>query len=287
MSILSEYHDYSRSKRGTKMLSLSCDNCGIEFCRKASKVHLDIHFCTKKCANSSSQSLEKRRFTNLTRYGASYGFQSEEVKQRRKSTMIDRYGTEHALRSPEIFAGMIVKHVEKYGVEHPLQRPEVIQKVKATNLAKYGHECVFGSALRQNFDFSKAKQREHATKKANGTYTKSRVEDEFYNLLASEFPASEIQRQVSVNGWRIDFKVKNVYIQFDGEYWHGLDRPISQIKEFKSPRDRVIYQTYLRDIQQNEWFNEHALQLIRITDKEYKSSNFNLKERLSESSIII
>ena len=287
MSIINEYRDYSCSKRGIKMLILSCDNCNIGFYRAASKVHLDIHFCTKKCANGSLQSLEKRRSTNIERYGVAYGFQSEEVKQKRKHTMIERYGTEHALRSIKIFAEMITSHVEKYGVEYPTQRSEVMQKVKDTTANHYGSTCVFSSRLRESFDYTKAKQREHATKKANGTYTKSRIEDEFYDLLVGAFPSHKIQRQVLVNGWRIDFKVGNTYVQFDGEYWHGLDRSISLIKEFKSPRDRVIYQTHLRDIQQNEWFNKHALSLVRITDKEYRSSDFNIQEKFSESSIVI
>ena len=58
-------------------------------------------------------------------------------------------------------------------------------------------------------------------------------------------------------------------------YWHGLDRPIEEIKKFKSKQDVTIYGSYLRDIKQDEYFKENNLRLIRITDTMYKTKHFS------------
>ena len=107
--------------------------------------------------------------------------------------------------------------------------------------------------------------------KRNGSYAKSKIEDEFYEALCAHFGKDDIERQSSVNGWPIDFFVKSrqTYVQFDGVYWHGLDRPLNMILENKSPRDRVIYGKWLTDCQQDEWFYLQNLKLVRVTDRQW------------------
>lgn len=113
----------------------------------------------------------------------------------------------------------------------------------------------------------------HQTLKQNGTYVKSRDEDAFFEYLCQCVEdEAVIERQVMVNGWRIDFYIKSIdtYVQFDGEYWHGLDRPLSVIAEHYSPRDINIEGTFYKDIEQNDWFNQNRKSLVRVTDKEFK-----------------
>lgn len=85
----------------------------------------------------------------------------------------------------------------------------------------------------------------------------------------------DIQRQVFLNGWIIDFYLpkKDLYIEIDGVYWHGLDRPLSEIKKFKTKRDMVIYKKYLRDREQDKWFKANNLVLMRFTDKQIKEES--------------
>jgi hypothetical protein len=116
-------------------------------------------------------------------------------------------------------------------------------------------------------------QKRHETKKKNGTYLKSKIEDELYVLLKNIY--STVERQLIINGWNIDFYINNidVYLQFDGVYWHGLDRKIEEIKLFKNKQDKVIYSTYCRDKLQNAYFKTNNLKLIRLTDKQFSSMN--------------
>lgn len=129
--------------------------------------------------------------------------------------------------------------IEKYGVENPSQHEEIIKKI-------------------------------HQTKKANGSYGKSKIEDNFYLYLCRVFNSDNIERSKIVNGWSIDFYLKqiDVYLQLDGIYYHGLDRPVDQIKQFKTVTDYTIYKTILRDQKQNQWFAENKLKLVRITDQQ-------------------
>lgn len=123
---------------------------------------------------------------------------------------------------------------EKYGVSNPVFNKEVIAKI-------------------------------HETKKKNGSYGNSRIENSFA-LYLEKFGV--VERQKVVNGWAIDFYINGIYIQLDGVYYHGLDRPLDKIAEFKTSLDKNIYLTYLRDRKQDQWFADNSMKLYRITDLE-------------------
>ena len=106
--------------------------------------------------------------------------------------------------------------------------------------------------------------------KRAGTYaaTETAPENACYEALCELFGEDDVERHALVNGWDIDLRVNslNTCIQVDGTYWHGLDRHVATITEFKHPRDRVIYSTFLRDKRQVEWFKSNGLKLVRVTD---------------------
>lgn len=83
---------------------------------------------------------EKRKKTNLERYGNEFTQQVESVKQKQKATMQERYGVDHPYQSPEIMAKMKASNLEKYGVENVAQLPEVQIKIAKATLEKYGVE---------------------------------------------------------------------------------------------------------------------------------------------------
>ena len=70
----------------------------------------------------------------------------------------------------------------------------------------------------------------------------------------------------SIHGQLI-FTLKDV--QFDGEYWHGLNRSLEEILRFKTPRDKTIHCKYQIDRRQDEWFKSTNRRLIRIIDKQF------------------
>jgi len=238
----------------------------------------------------SSEVKEKTKQTNLRRYGVEHPLQSLEVKSRAKKkcldahnvehhlklsiirdkikqTNLERYGTEHHLSSDKVRDKIKQTNLKRYGTEQSLQSHEVRNKIKQANLEKYGVENPFQSnEIKAKFDYVEMSRKRHQTKKKNGTYGKSKAEDKIYDLLCEYFKKENVKRQVLLNSWNIDFKVKNTFIQFDGVYYHGLNRDLLEIKKFKTSIDRTIYKTYLRDQEQNKWFKERDINLIRIIE---------------------
>lgn len=100
----------------------------------------------------------------------------------------------------------------------------------------------------------------------------SKAEARFGDLLRERF--GEIKHQKWVNGWPIDFYIPSIdtYVQFDGVYWHGLDRPIELIRASKLVRDQAIVKKWETDRKQDEWFATQRLRLVRITDMDLRAS---------------
>ena len=108
----------------------------------------------------------------------------------------------------------------------------------------------------------------HETKKQNGTYKTSKIERDVFETLQSEGCA--VLAQCVVLGRPIDITIieDEIHVQVDGRYWHGLDRPIEEIKASTYPRDRSIAERWEADRRQDEQFAERGLRLVRITDHE-------------------
>ena len=251
----------------TSEIVLVCDNCSTEFFRKKTKSsfrHVSLckrHYCCDICRTSSLSSGVTRSDisqTNLIKYGES---------------------------TPLSLGRKVFK--DKYGVDNPSQVSQFIKKIsetnkklsltalsrrKKTNLERYGVEYYTNTeSFRNDTDWKSAVKLRHENMKKSGHYLiVSKSEENFKKWIESVFQS--VDHQVIVNGWMIDFYVKDIdtYLQFDGVYWHGLKKTQKQLSESKSPRDKVILGTVLRDIEQNKWFTKNNLKLVRVTDEEYK-----------------
>lgn len=115
--------------------------------------------------SSSEASKERRRETNIERYGVDNPAKCEEVKQRisegltatfeshgdeiaekRRQTNIERYGTEYPTQSEEVKLKIAETNQKRYGVDCSLQSKEVRKKSAQTNLQRYGVDNVLKSA---------------------------------------------------------------------------------------------------------------------------------------------
>lgn len=233
--------------------------------------------CIKKFGGisptKSEYVMEKHRLTCREKYGVDYFLQTEEKKKKSIETCKRKYGVDHITQSDFFKEKNRKKCREKYGVDAIIATNDVREKSKKTMLKRYGVENPSQSKeLMSKVDWKEVNKKSHVTMKERGTYRKSKIEDEFYEFLCSIFGEEDVKRQEEVNYWNIDFYVKSldVYIQFDGIYWHGLYKSIDLIKDSLSQRDKVIYKTYLRDQRQIKWFKLNGLNLLRITDVEFK-----------------
>mgnify|MGYP001589285504 CR=1 FL=1 len=241
--------------------------------------------------------IEKRKRTWQTN-GYENPSYDEVTKLKREETSLKNNGVRQPLSSKEVRKKSVETWQHKYNTDNPAKVETIMNSIKQTNLERYGAECYLASTagrlaaedtclkkygvknpmdsdiVKAKFDWVALHAKGHETMKKNGTYGKSKIEDEFYAILSQRF--SSIERYVRPNNqrlWRIDFYIEDIdtYVQFDGEYWHGLDRPLEIIQEFRNKRDSVIYKKYCDDREQDKWFKENKLKLIRITDVEFSN----------------
>lgn len=272
---------------------------GVEFnfqredVKEASKQTLINHYGVDN-PSKSSEIKERKKKTCLKRYGVEFSAQAEQTKEKAKETFLEHYGVDHPFKAEEVKEKIKQTNLNKYGVEYPAQNFDLHKKMSDTTYERYGVECMFthpdvrrralettekryGAKFFWGTDAHKVvvndpvyQARVHETKKKNGTYVNSKVEQLCYEVLCTAYGEENVTRHPIINGWEIDFYVNsvNAYVQLDGVYYHGLDRPADEIKLFKTPTDVTIYGTMLRDQKQNDWFYKNNVHLVRITDLE-------------------
>ena len=86
----------------------------------------------------SSTVQEKMKSTNLERYGVGNPFQSDEIKEKIKDRNRELYGVEYPMQSCEIQEKFRQTSLERYGTDTPLQAKSVKDKIEKTNLERYG-----------------------------------------------------------------------------------------------------------------------------------------------------
>lgn len=277
----------ARSRNGKLVYVMRCDTCLMEFEKwqnlKGARERPN-HYCSPGCYAEASRSGnfvdEKKKETNRKIYGIDYKFASSEIaklgssnawkdeaKKKRQETIMNKYGVEHIFNIPRV----------REANKSKSNSPESIVKCKSTMMQRYGVSCMFllprvkqNSQKSRNTPESWIKRWE--THKKNGSMIRSKPEMMFYEILCEKFGKEDVEQWLHLNGWSIDLYVKSIdtYIQVDGVYWHGLDRPIENIKASSRPRDTIISRKYDSDRRQDTWFKENGLRLVRITDLDVK-----------------
>ena len=194
---------------------------------------------------------------------------TQALKNKLRTTFQTKYGVGSASQIQGSEEKKVTTCLMRYGVMHPLQRPDFDEKRKQTCIERYGVTAAFNtSAAREKNRSSETQRKKHETMKRNHTYGSSKPEEACYVALCKMFGIDDVERQVTLHKWPIDFRVKSTdtYVQFDGVYWHGLDRPIEEIKASTSKRDAQIYKKWLTDREQDAWCAENAVRLIRIKE---------------------
>lgn len=108
--------------------------------------------------------------------------------------------------------------------------------------------------------------RRFETLRRKGKLWSSAPENAFFDFLCEKFGENDVIHHVQIKTFRIDFYIKSLdlYVEFDGVYWHGLDRPYDELTG--TPKDK-----FDRDRRCDEYFATTGLKLCRITDKEFSS----------------
>lgn len=261
------------SKQNSVIFRYECDTCGVIYEKRpgsASRSTSGLTFCNRKCRGMSirvgneAYLLTKKKMLEI--HGVENLMQLKETREKIKKTLLERYGVENPSHSEEFKEKRKRTHLERYGHEETFQSPEILAKREVTWMKKYGQRDPRNQPHLQQI----AKEKSQETMTQSPQKWSSKIENSFAETLSSEY--GEVIRQKWVNRWPIDYYIPSVdtYVQLDGVYWHGLDKPIEEIRESKRPRDIGRVQKWEQDRKQEAWFAAHSLRLVRVTDIEVK-----------------
>ena len=226
--------------------------------------------------------------TNIKRYNVDISLKSPIIRKKILETNIKRYGFSYPMQNNEIKEKVQNTNLEKYGVKSPLESKEIQKKIKETNIKKYGTEYLpknikirekITNTMIKRYGVKNALQNPELLKKAletmknNNLCWKSKPEEKFYEFLCEKFGKNNIIRQKFIFKWPIDFFIKNInlYLQFDGVFWHGLIKPLDWYKNHPSKKINSCYKKFYIDKEQDIYFKENSLNLLRITDKQFNN----------------
>ena len=285
-----------------------------------------------KSVLSSKECREKIKQTNLERYGVDHNWKSEEVKEKIKQTNLERYGAEHVwgknssvrikcnntkikkygnLNNIEkakqtnlerygvefYFATKEYKEkfkqicINRYGVESPLKSEEIKEKIKQTNLERYGVDNP-----RKN---KKVQEKVWESMKINGTCNTSKIEEDIYQWLISEFSKDDIIRQYKEERypWHCDFYIKSLdlFIEIQGHWGHGSHpfdennpKDISLLENWKNKGinhkyyQRAIFGWTIRDIEKRNKAKENNLNFIEIFSNDFNKAKNIILDYVSQ-----
>lgn len=86
--------------------------------------------------------IEKRKATNLKKYGVTNPMMLESSKDNRKKVMVERYGVETPFRIPEVRQKIDATNLERYGSKNVMQNAEIRKKNFLTGTRKKLHQGI-------------------------------------------------------------------------------------------------------------------------------------------------
>jgi hypothetical protein len=204
---------------------------------------------------------EKIKQTLKKNYNTDTPLKNSEIKEKAKKTTLTKYGVYNIFQLTE----KIKKSFKsKYNYEHPLQIPEIKEKKKQTSLLKYGtsyptQNPLIQEKLKQIHSNSITKEKKYTSLIKNKNLSKhSKEELQFLEYLYQIDPNIITQILHPILKHVIDFysPLYNLWIQYDGAYWHG-----------KLKTNSMHYNIY-NIIKRDEIENELIPNLIRFNSNE-------------------
>ena len=229
-----------------------CETCGRKT-KFLSKYSVYSKYCSIKCMNKDPVHKKKIkdalrakygvenpsklkhvqntiRERNVQKYGVDWVTKSSKFKDIVKQTNLERYGVEHVFQSEKIKEKIKQTNLERYGTEYATQSKDVQEKTKQTNLERYGVDnftkTLQYKQLFQNKEWvQKVYEKIHQTKKKNGSYNRSKVEDKIYQLLVDKFGIVKRQYSSNLYPFACDFYIPEIdtYIEYQGWWHHGTE----------------------------------------------------------------
>jgi hypothetical protein len=193
------------------------------------------------------------------------------------ATNLERWGVMLPVHSEKLRPEMMARSMEKYGSPWWVTSDSVRKKRECTNLERYGVPSFTSTGIpAQAVKNPDVQVRRMKTLARNGNLMRSNVELECLDLLRKIF--TKVDSSVYVNGWSIDMHIIDIdtYVQFDGNFWHGLDKSLNEMLESDKPIYNEIARKMIRDKEQIIWFGTNSKKLVRIKESEFNGASDKL-----------
>lgn len=95
-------------------------------------------YCSSKCSQSNIETKEKRKLTNIEKYGVDNVAKLQEVKKKQEDTNLKIYGSKSSFQNKDVREKWKRKVKEKYNVDHIFQLDSFKEKSEKTSFEKYG-----------------------------------------------------------------------------------------------------------------------------------------------------
>lgn len=276
-----------------------CDQCGKIYHREGWRKRLQtppdrLTFCSNACFTKASlpggKVDQKREKVFLKNFGKKNPMHDQKFKKKCQDSFFKKYGVSSYQLVPELEEKRRNTCIEKYGFDFAAQNKDVKRKIAKTNIERYGHTTPSGSPIvrektaqtclkrygvKYPLQDPTIKTKAFDRKNSRGNIRTSSLEDDFHKLLVENFSNFTIKRQVRVGDYLVDFFIDDLdlYVEFDGEYWHGHNKTIQDLEGENNSRSKCILKKKLKDSRQNTFFKKGNLKLLRFTDRQYKNNS--------------
>ena len=115
----------------------SCKVCGNPVNRFIKSSNSWWDWCSNKCMGADPAILEKKKKTNLQKFGVDHPMQLSDTKNKLKQTNLHRYGYENPFLDSEVQKKIKEVNIQKYGVSNPSKNKDVIKKIREKKLNNY------------------------------------------------------------------------------------------------------------------------------------------------------
>lgn len=142
-----DFVDYNRIIDKNLSHKYTCSRqCGISLHRTQNKI-TTIHPSTGKRIEPTKLKniLEKRKKTNLEKWGVEHVLQNEDVKEKFRQTNLSKYGNENYSKTSEFRDKHKETCIERFGVTHHSQSDIVKEKKQKTSLEKFDVKCTLNT----------------------------------------------------------------------------------------------------------------------------------------------
>lgn len=187
---------------------------------KAKKTRLENHgsYWTSEMKTKSEKTIENKKLEN-----PNYDL---ELRQRIEKTTIERHGVKHVFQTVELKDKLNAWIVEHGGKTNVFETDFVKCKSRKSMIEHHGAEFSLQALdVKAKYDFKKIKEKGDITKRENGTFNSSKLEDLAFEKLCGVFGEIDVERQFKCERYpfNCDFYIRSIdtFIELNGTWTHG------------------------------------------------------------------